>query len=141
MRTDQADQEHARLLHIGDVLGRRHDHVCLVRGADSMDGGAGIDTANYFDDGLDSAGQGPLGVSVKLATGTAKDNWGKTDTLVRIENVIQAVAAMTTDQHIIYNSTTGLVSYDAHGKGTGAARAFLQITPGQALTASDFRVV
>jgi len=53
---------------------------------------------------------------------------------------VQAAAASTVNQHIIYNSTTGLVFYDADGSGAGAAVAFAQLTPSQALAASDFRV-
>jgi Ca2+-binding RTX toxin-like protein len=56
-------------------------------GADTIDGGAGNDTVSYLDDGYDSAGRGTSGVTVNLATGKAKDNWGKNDTLANIENV------------------------------------------------------
>ena len=54
---------------------------------------------------------------------------------------VQAAAATNADQHIIYNSTTGVLSYDADGKGGSAAIAFAQLTKGQALAASDFLVV
>lgn len=54
---------------------------------------------------------------------------------------VQAAAATNAQQHIIYNSTTGVVSYDADGKGGSAAIAFARLTPGQALAASDFVVV
>ena len=53
----------------------------------------------------------------------------------------QASAATTSSQHILYNAATGVVSYDADGSGAGAAVAFAKVTPGQALAASDFRVV
>src|SRR5262249_33904178 len=48
-------------------------------GADSIQGGAGTDTVDYSVDG------GPGAVNVNLATGTATDSFGKTDTLVSIE--------------------------------------------------------
>jgi hypothetical protein len=54
---------------------------------------------------------------------------------------VQAIAAVTRDQHVIYNQATGIVSYDADGSGAGAAIAVAQLTPGQALTAQDFKVV
>lgn len=54
---------------------------------------------------------------------------------------VQAIAAVTTDQHVIYNQATGVVSYDADGSGGGAAIAVAQLTPGQALTAQDVKVV
>jgi Ca2+-binding RTX toxin-like protein len=54
---------------------------------------------------------------------------------------VQAAAALTGDQHIIYNQATGVVSYDADGSGGGAAIAVVRLTPGQALTAQDIKVV
>ena len=54
---------------------------------------------------------------------------------------VKAAAATNSDQHIIYNSNTGVLSYDADGKGGTAAIAFTQLTKGQALAASDFVVV
>jgi len=46
-----------------------------------MDGGAGMDDIQYG--GVDIPAQG---VTVNLATGSAIDSWGNTDTLVSIEN-------------------------------------------------------
>ena len=54
---------------------------------------------------------------------------------------VQAIAAVTDDQHVIYNQATGIVSYDADGSGAGAAIAVVRLTPGQALTAQDIKVV
>jgi len=54
---------------------------------------------------------------------------------------VQAIAAVTSDQHVIYNQATGVVSYDADGSGGGAAIAVAQLTPGQVLTAQDVKVV
>lgn len=53
---------------------------------------------------------------------------------------VQAAAALTPDQHIIYNQSTGLVSYDADGSGSGAAVAVAQLTAGQVLKAQDIKV-
>jgi len=51
-------------------------------GADTLNGGAGQDTADYS---ADTLGAGITGVTVNLATGTATDGSGATDTLVSIE--------------------------------------------------------
>ncbi|MBV9929469.1 MAG: calcium-binding protein, partial [Alphaproteobacteria bacterium] len=46
-----------------------------------LDGGSGSDTAGYNGEG------GPIGVTANLATGTATDSFGDTDTLIGIENI------------------------------------------------------
>ena len=62
-------------------------------GNDTLVGGAGFDLASYLDDGFDMAGAGTQGVTVNLATGTATDNWGDTDTLSSIDGVIGSALA------------------------------------------------
>ena len=54
---------------------------------------------------------------------------------------VQAIGALTSDQHVIYNQSSGLLSYDADGNGGGAAVGVAQLTPGQTLTAQDIKVV
>jgi Ca2+-binding RTX toxin-like protein len=54
---------------------------------------------------------------------------------------VQAIGALTSDQHVIYNQSSGLLSYDADGNGGGAAVGVAQFTPGQTLTAQDIKVV
>lgn len=54
---------------------------------------------------------------------------------------VQAIGALTSDQHVIYNQSSGLLSYDADGNGAGAAVGVAQLAPGQALTAQDIKVV
>ncbi|MBL6954741.1 MAG: calcium-binding protein [Alphaproteobacteria bacterium] len=52
-------------------------------GDDLLDGGANgpnVDTVDY--------GDSPSGVNINLATGTANDGWGGTDTLINIEGVV-----------------------------------------------------
>lgn len=53
-------------------------------GRDTINGGAGFDTARYH---RDANHGGTSGVSVNLATGVAIDGFGRTDTLISIEAV------------------------------------------------------
>jgi len=53
---------------------------------------------------------------------------------------VQAAAALTSEQRIIYNRATGLVSYDVDGSGGGAAIAVAQLNAGQVLRAQDIKV-
>ena len=53
---------------------------------------------------------------------------------------MQAAAALTSAQRIIYNQATGILSYDADGSGSGAAVAVAQLNAGQVLTAQDIKV-
>lgn len=45
------------------------------------------------------------------------------------------------NDYIVYNKTTGTLSYDADGSGSGAAKAFAVIENKAALTAADFIVI
>ena len=67
--------------------GAGNDFMRGDSGNDAINGGADFDTADYSDFGFDPAGPGTQGVIVNLATGTATDNWGGSDTLSSIENV------------------------------------------------------
>lgn len=70
-----------------------HESFSGGEGNDTIDGGSGLDQANYSTD------DGPYGVLVNLsaasvnmggitvASGTARDNWRGTDTLKNIENI------------------------------------------------------
>ena len=49
-------------------------------------------------------------------------------------------AATTTTQRILYNTATGLLAYDSDGNGASASIAFATLTPGLALTSSQFIV-
>ncbi len=55
-----------------------------MAGDDTLDGGSGSDTADYSADAFFG---GSAGVTVNLATGTATDGFGNTDTLIAIETV------------------------------------------------------
>ena len=67
--------------------GAGNDFLRGDSGSDLIAGGADIDTADYSDFGFDPVGPGTQGVIVNLASGTATDNWGNSDTLSGVENV------------------------------------------------------
>ena len=54
--------------------------------------------------------------------------------------VVHYAAALTSEQRIIYNQATGVVSYDADGNGGGAAIAVAQLNAGQILKPQDIKV-
>lgn len=62
-----------------DVLsgGYGDDYFISSEGNDTYKGGVGFDQVSFKDD--------PAGVAANLATGTATDGWGDTDTLISIE--------------------------------------------------------
>lgn len=50
-------------------------------------------------------------------------------------------AAHDADDRIIYDSSAGVLMFDADGSGAGAAIAFAYVAPGTSLSASDFQVI
>jgi Ca2+-binding RTX toxin-like protein len=50
-------------------------------------------------------------------------------------------AATSSSHHILYNSSTGDVSYDVDGSGSAAAVKIATLNPGTALSAFNFFVV
>ena len=51
------------------------------------------------------------------------------------------VAAQDADDRILYDPTSGALSFDADGSGAGAAVQFAALSSGLGLTASDFLVI
>jgi Ca2+-binding RTX toxin-like protein len=54
---------------------------------------------------------------------------------------IQGTAATTPAQHIVYDATTGTLSYDANGSDAGGLSAFAKLKPGAILDHTDIFVV
>jgi Ca2+-binding RTX toxin-like protein len=74
-----------------DILtgGAGNDTLVGGSGADTIAGGLGIDVLSYAEGNIGTGGPSLTGkgVTVNLATGTATDNWGNTDTFSGIEVV------------------------------------------------------
>jgi Ca2+-binding RTX toxin-like protein len=68
-------------------------------GDDTLNGGSGIDTVSYASD--------PSGASVNLATGTATDGYGDSDTLAKIEGVVGSASGDTITGNAAPNSLKG----------------------------------
>lgn len=91
-------------------------------GNDTIDGGGGIDTADYSQDqryGNTVYLNGAAGVSVNLATGTATDGFGDTDTLTSIENAIGTEFVDTLVGNASANVLTGGLGNDSLDGGGG----------------------
>jgi Ca2+-binding RTX toxin-like protein len=119
-----------------------NDRLDGKAGADKLKGGAGTDTFAF----TTALGASNVDTIADFVSGTdrielAQSIFSALDPgTLSAAAFVQAAAATAADQHIIYNSTTGTVSYDADGKGGAAAVAFARLTPGQTLAASDFLV-
>jgi hypothetical protein len=110
-------------------------------GADILAGGGGADTFAFT-----AAPNGTVDRITDFATGTDKLAFaqsafsGLAPGELSAAAFVQAAAAFATDQRIIYNQATGVVSYDADGSGGGAAVAVAQLNAGQVLKAQDIKV-
>ena len=125
-----------------------HDRVRGGAGNDVLSGGTGRD-AFVFDTALDAvsnldritdfvAADDAIHIdnAVFAALGTA------TGTLAAAKFYASATGtAHDADDRILYNATTGVLSYDADGNGAGAATLFAVLTTKPAITAGDFVVI
>jgi Ca2+-binding RTX toxin-like protein len=121
--------------------GAGNDMIAGGRGNDVLTGGAGADTfaftrpADGSSDRITDFVSGTDKIALDRSVFTALPAGDLSPAAF-----VQAAAALTSAQHVIYNQATGLVSYDADGSGSGAAVAVAQLTAGQALKAEDIKV-
>ena len=92
------------------ITGDANDNVFFgLSGNDILNGATGSDTARYD---RDASYGGAGGVTVDLATGTATDGFGDTDTLVSIENTVGTDSDDTIDGSPDDNHIEGRVGDD-----------------------------
>jgi Ca2+-binding RTX toxin-like protein len=136
------------------------DQISGLGGNDSIDGGTGNDTLNGGA-GNDTiiTGAGTDRVVFNTAIGADIDqvqDFSHTFDTFLLDNAIFTAlapgalpaaaffigaAATTADQHIIYDSASGALSYDADGVGGAAQTQFAQLTSGLPLANNDFLVI
>lgn len=125
-----------------------NDNIAGMAGNDTLTGGAGADHFEFLT-ALSSAGRDRI------------TDYGSTDHFV-LENSgsarfsALAVGALSVDEfkiigpdggrvdandHILYNSSTGAVYYDADGSGAAARQLFALVQAGTVLDATDFLVI
>ncbi|MCP9850993.1 Ig-like domain-containing protein, partial [Cyanobium sp. Morenito 9A2] len=130
-----------------DILngGSGSDTLIGGSGNDTLTGGSGPDRFRFSSPLNATTNRDPItdfsiadGDSIELenAVFTAFSTPG---TLAANAFAIGASAA-TSAQHLLYDSATGLLSYDADGNSAGASIAFAQLTPGLALTSGQFAI-
>jgi Ca2+-binding RTX toxin-like protein len=130
-----------------DVLkgGVGDDQLNGGAGNDKLSGGAGRD-AFVFADNLNGLTNFDTVSDFSVLDDTIHLDRGVFNALTTT-GLLQAAAffvgsaAHDTNDRIIYNSTTGRLLYDADGTGAGAAVQFATVSPGLALTNSDFKIV
>jgi Ca2+-binding RTX toxin-like protein len=109
-------------------------------GADTLTGGGGADTFAFT-----TAPNGTVDRITDFASGTDKLAFARSAFSALAPGelsgaaFVQAAAAFSSDQRIIYNQATGLLSYDADGSGGGTAVAVAQLNAGQVLKAQDIK--
>ena len=114
-------------------------------GNDTLTGGLGGDIFR-FDSSLNASTNRDAITDFSLAEGDSIQLENAIFTALPTTGILAASAfligatAITADQRILYNSTTGSLAYDADGVGSGSAISFATISPGLALTNTFFVV-
>ncbi len=102
-------------------------------GADTLLGGAGTDTFRYL------GGETGFDRILDFTSGSDKISLSATGfTQIGTLTFQTGTAATTANSTFLYNSATGIVSYDADGNGAGAAVQLAQLNAGLSLTLADF---
>ncbi len=118
---------------------------------DTLDGGLGADTLRGgagADDYVFSTALGGGNVDAIVGFNVADDTillnnavfTGLSAGTLAAGSFVIGAAAADADDHIIYNSATGQLFFDADGNGAAAAVLFATLTAGLALTNNDFIV-
>ncbi|WP_170303434.1 malectin domain-containing carbohydrate-binding protein [Reyranella soli] len=122
--------------------GSGNDVIAGGPGNDVLTGGAGADIFAFTAAPI----SGNLDRITDFASGTDKLAFARS-TFVALSvgelspaAFVQAAAAMTSEQRVIFNAASGIVSYDADGSGSGAAVAVAQLATDQVLKAQDIKV-
>jgi serralysin len=116
--------------------GARADFLFAGAGIDTLVGGAGADLF-FFDaavNGVDAVADFTSG-SDRLAFNQSV--FAHTPTFALVQGA-GAQVATSTNSTFLYDSTTGLLSYDADGNGAGAAIAIATLSPSLSLALTDF---
>lgn len=111
-------------------------------GADTLTGGAEADVFGF------STALGPDNVDVITDFTSGADSFLLSQAIfasldrgvVGADAFTVGTAATTADQHLIYDQTSGSLSYDSDGVGGAAQVEFARVTPNLALAAGDFKV-
>ncbi len=121
-------------------------------GSNTLNGGTGSDTLSGF------AGADTFAFTTALGNNNVDrltDFLSGTDRIQLSSQIFSALtpgpllpgafqmgaSAMDADDRIIYDSSTGLLSYDPDGTGAGVATQFAQLQPGTALASTDFVII
>ena len=95
----------------------------------ALDAGTNVDRIVDF-----SAGEDHIQLSISVFSAFASG-------IIGAGQFVIASAAADADDHLIYDSTTGQLSYDSDGNGGSGAIVFARLGSGLALTLQDFLVV
>jgi Ca2+-binding RTX toxin-like protein len=117
-----------------------NDVIAGGPGSDNLTGGGGADIFAF------TVANGTVDRITDFASGTDKLAFARSAFSALAPGelstaaFVQAAAALTSEQRIIYNQSTGVVSYDADGSGGGAAITVAQLNAGQILKPQDIKV-
>jgi Ca2+-binding RTX toxin-like protein len=139
-----------------------NDLIKGAAGSDLLDGGTGDDRI-YGELGNDilTGGAGKDTFFFNTALGSSNidriTDFNVADDTIRLENAVMTklvstgmlsaskfrvgAKALDSDDHIVYDSQTGALSYDADGSGTRVAVQFATLAPNLKLTAADVYVI
>jgi len=132
-----------------DVLrgGAGNDRLYGWLGSDVLSGGAGQDSFTFAPDAMSNPDRitdfnvADDTINLSLATFTGLGVSSGVLGAGQLRVAAGATTAATATQHLIYNSTSGTLYYDADANGAGAAVQIATLNTGLALTNADFLVV